>query len=134
MIENLNSCTVGLGSNTADRSCQIGQAIEHLLGYLENASASSVYESEAFNGKDEPYFNAVVHGYTSHDRETIVKYLKEWEAACGRTMEDTLKGMIKIDLDLVIWNEHILRPKDFERHYFNCGYRELLAKGAYETL
>ena len=64
----------------------------------------------------------------------MIKMLKKWEADHGRTMEDTLSGVIKIDLDLVIWNEHILRPKDFERHYFNRGYRELLAKGAFELL
>ncbi|MDE6175427.1 MAG: 2-amino-4-hydroxy-6-hydroxymethyldihydropteridine diphosphokinase [Duncaniella sp.] len=133
MIENMNCCTIGLGSNTSDRQYQIEKAIENLLGHLEKASASSVYESEAFNGKDEPYLNAVVHGYTALDRETFVKELKEWEAQNGRTIEDTLKGLIKIDLDLVIWNEHILRPKDFERHYFNRGYRELLANGAYEA-
>lgn len=133
MIENMNSCTIGLGSNTPDCEYQIEQAIEYLLGRLEKASASSVYESEAFNGKDKPYLNAVVHGYTNADNDAVVRYLKEWEVQCGRTMEESLKGVVKIDLDLVIWNEHILRPKDFERHYFNQGYRELLAQGAYET-
>ena len=133
MIEDQNSCTIGLGSNTEDREYQIEQAIQYLLTYLDKASASAVYESEAFNGKDKPYMNAVVHGYTYHDHDSVVKRLKEWEADHGRTMEETLKGVIKIDLDLVIWDEHILRPKDFERHYFNRGYRELLAKGAYET-
>lgn len=134
MIENMNSCTIGLGSNTPDRQYQIEQVIEYLLGVLQRPSASAVYESEAFNGKDKPYLNAVVHGYTSHDKDSMIKMLKKWEADHGRTMEDTLSGVIKIDLDLVIWNEHILRPKDFERHYFNRGYRELLAKGAFELL
>jgi 7,8-dihydro-6-hydroxymethylpterin-pyrophosphokinase len=68
------------------------------------------------------------------DYDTVVKFLKDWEAECGRTQVDTLEGIIPIDLDLVIWDEHIKRPKDFERHYFNLGYRELLAKGAYETM
>lgn len=133
-MDNENSCTIGLGSNTPDREYQISQAIEHICGYLNKCAVSSVYESEAFNGKDAPYMNAVIHGYTAHDHESVVKFLKDWESQCGRTRTDTFEGIIPIDLDLVIWNEHIKRPKDFERHYFNRGYRELLAQGAYETL
>lgn len=129
-----NSCTIGLGSNTPDREYQITRAIEHICGYLNKCAVSSVYESAAFNGKDEPYMNAVIHGYAPHDYESVIKFLKDWEAECGRTMTDTAQGIIPIDLDLVIWNEHIMRPKDFERHYFNRGYRELLAQGAYEIM
>lgn len=132
-MENENSCTIGLGSNTPDREFQINQAIEYICGHLHKCSVSSVYESEAFNGKDKPYFNAVVHGYTPDSQENVVRMLKDWEKESGRTQEKSLEGVVAIDLDLVIWNEHIVRPKDFERHYFNRGYRELLAQGAYET-
>jgi hypothetical protein len=41
-------------------------------------------------------------------------------------------GQVSIDLDLVIFDSRILRPKDFERHYFNIGYRELLANGSFQ--
>ena len=129
-----NACTIGLGSNTPDREYQITQAIEHICGYLSNCAVSSVYESEAVNGRDKPYLNAVIHGFTQHDCDTVVKFLKEWEAECGRTEISSIEGIIPIDLDLVIWNYSIKRPKDFERHYFNLGYRELLAKGVYETM
>ena len=44
-----------------------------------------------------------------------------------------LKGMIKIDSIFVDLNEHIRRPRGFlRRHYFNCGYRDFLAKGHME--
>lgn len=123
-MENHHACTIGLGSNTPDREYQITRAIEHLCGYLQKCSVSSVYETEAINGKDASYMNAVVHGYSQHDYDTTVKFLKDWEAECGRTQVATVEGIIPIDLDLVIWDEHIKRPKDFERHYFNRGYRE----------
>lgn len=127
-------CTIGLGSNTEDREYQIAQAIEFLLGSLTHCSVSSVYESEAFNGKDKPYYNAVVHGYTSKSYDDVIKDLKKWEADHGRTQVDTFEGITPIDLDLVIWDSRIMRPKDFERHYFNQGYRELLAKGAFQSI
>ncbi|MCM1075840.1 MAG: 2-amino-4-hydroxy-6-hydroxymethyldihydropteridine diphosphokinase [Bacteroides sp.] len=134
MTDRLNSCTIGLGSNTPDREYQITRAIEHICGYLQKCSVSSVYESDAINGKDKPYMNAVIHGYTTHDYDTVVKFLKDWESESGRDRIKSIEGEICIDLDLVIWDEHIKRPKDFERHYFNIGYRELLSKGAYETM
>lgn len=124
-------CTIGLGSNTDDRKFQIEQAIETLGTYLTDCSVSSVYESEAFNGKDKPYLNAVVHGSTQHSYEEVCAFLKNWERDHGRTLEQSVEGVIPIDLDLVIWDMRIVRPKDFDRHYFNRGYRELLSKGAY---
>ncbi len=127
-------CTIGLGSNTDDREYQISQAIEHLQGSLSHCDVSSVYESEAFNGKDKPYLNAVVHGYSDMSYDDVIKDLKTWEADHGRSHVATVGGVIPIDLDLVIWDSRIMRPKDFERHYFNQGYRELLAKGAFQSV
>ena len=103
------SCTIGLGSNAPDREAQINRAIDFLRGYLSKCSVSSIYESAAINGTDSSYLNAVVHGRSSKE-----------------------KGVVPIDLDLVIYDMRILRPKDFERHYFNIGYRELLANGSFQ--
>ncbi len=129
-----NTCTISLGSNSPDKESQIKKAVDHICEYLKNCSISSVYETEAINGKDDAYLNAVIIGSTNADYESVNKYLKDWEAECGRTKSDSQNGVVVIDLDLVIWDEHIKRPKDFERLYFNQGYRELLASGAYETL
>lgn len=132
-METTIPCTISLGSNTDDRAYQISQAIEHLQGSLSLCDVSSVYESEAFNGGDKPYLNAVVHGYSDMSYDDVIKDLKKWEAEHGRSQVATVRGVIPIDLDLVIWDSRIMRPKDFERHYFNQGYRELLAKGAFQS-
>ena len=132
-MDKQHSCTIGLGSNSPDREYQITRAIEHICGSLNKCLVSSVYETEAINGKDKPYLNAVILGFTPHDYDATVSFLKEWEAECGRTEIGNMEGIIPIDLDVVIWDEHIKRPRDFERNYFNLGYRELLSKGAYET-
>ena len=99
-------CTIGLGSNTEDREFQITQAIEHLCGYFHRCAVSSVYESEAFNGVDKPYYNAVLHGYTNHSYDDVIKFLKAWEEECGRTQLQNMEGNIVIDLDLVIWDSN----------------------------
>lgn len=125
------SCTIGLGSNSEDREQQINQAIEHITTYLNKSVVSSIYETEAVNGKDAPYLNAVIYGISPVGSVALNKFLKEWELSHGRTPESHADGVVTIDLDLVIFDSRILRPKDFERHYFNIGYRELLANGAF---
>lgn len=132
MMDKFPSCTVSLGSNTADRESQIAHATEFVLGILQDCTVSSVYVTEACNGKDQPYLNAVIHGRCPVSEENLLKQFKEYENENGRTEEKTLEGEIPIDLDLVLWDSRILRSKDFERHYFNVGYRELLAEGAFQ--
>lgn len=125
-------CTIGVGSNTADREERVNRAIEHVTHLLSKSSVSSVYESDAINGKDAPYLNAVIHGLSPVNSTALVKFLKEWEIEEGRQQDDVAHGQVSIDLDLVIFDSRILRPKDFERHYFNIGYRELLANGSFQ--
>lgn len=125
-------CTIGVGSNTTDRDERVNRAIEHVSQFLTRCSVSSVYESEAINGKDAPYLNAVIHGFSPVNSTALVKFLKDWETEEGRRQDDMTKGQVPIDLDLVIYDSRILRPKDFERHYFNIGYRELLANGSFQ--
>lgn len=129
-----NSCTIGLGSNAPERDKLIKDAIQALKQYLEQSQVSSVYECPASNGKDAPYLNAVIHGMTSHTQSEIVAHLKELEVQAGRTPELREKGIVPLDLDLIIFNFRILRPEDFQRTYFNIGYRELLSSGAFETM
>lgn len=125
-------CTIGLGSNTPDKESRIENAIEYIKALLKDCVVSSIYESDAFNGKDAPYLNAVIHGKSPVDSAALTKYLKDWETLQGRNAETRAEGVVPIDLDLVIFNSRILRPKDFDRHYFNKGYRELLSEGAFQ--
>lgn len=132
MMDYPTPCTIGVGSNTADREERVNRAIEHVTHLLSKSSVSSVYESDAINGKDAPYLNAVIHGLSPVNSTALVKFLKEWEIEEGRQQDDVAHGQVSIDIDLVIFDSRILRPKDFERHYFNIGYRELLANGSFQ--
>ena len=128
-------CTIGLGSNSSDKKTQIDNAINYVCELLADAHVSEIYESEAVNGKDDPYLNAVVHGNSPLGIEELNRYLKEWEARQHRddTPDENGRHTVKIDLDLVIFDSRILRPKDFDRLYFNKGYSQLLADGAYQN-
>ncbi|MDE6766078.1 MAG: 2-amino-4-hydroxy-6-hydroxymethyldihydropteridine diphosphokinase, partial [Duncaniella sp.] len=127
-------CTIGIGSNTADRESQVKKAIEYICDHMAECKVSSAYDSEAVSGDGTIYTNAVIHGRTNKTADQLVTFLKDYESMQGRGGAATAEngaGNVVIDLDLVIYDSRILRPRDFERHYFNYGYSELLADGAY---
>lgn len=63
------------------------------------------------------FLNQVVVGDTNLDKESFVEFLKFLEYHLGRTDDEKQKGIIKIDADLLMWNDEIIRPEDFERDY-----------------
>ncbi len=129
-----NSLIVSIGSNSNDRRWQIEQAIERLKAKFKNESVSGIYESSADNGKDAPYLNAVMAATTSMSMEETISYLKQWEVLCGRTPASKLEGVIPIDLDIVVWNNEIVRPAEFNKPYFARGYHQLIAAEKIDSL
>ena len=121
----MNKFILSLGSNSDDRQSQMDLAFSHLKSVFDKVESSEIYETEALNGKDAPYLNSVIVGYTNMSYDETVDYMKQWEKNCGRTSESKLKGIIPIDIDVVVWNETIVRPKDFEMSYFTRGYQQL---------
>ena len=59
---------------------------------------------------------------TATELSTVAKSL---EARMGRTKGST---DVPLDIDIVVQDGNILRPKDYRREYFRRGY-ELLRKG-----
>lgn len=126
----MDKVIISLGSNSYERHIQMENAILFLKSNFENVSVSKIYESEALNGKDASYLNAVAIFETNFTFEKTTKTLKEWEKQCGRTPESKLKGSIPIDLDIVVWNGNVVREADFSYPFFTQGYNELIAIGA----
>ncbi len=130
----MKQAVISIGSNAEDRGFRVQQAIEFLMGHFTGVSVSDVYGTEAWNQPGAPgYFNAVFVGRTTADENSVIALLKGYEQEQGRTMTAEANGIVTIDLDLVMWDGRILRGNDFERPYFNVGYRQLLADGAFES-
>ncbi len=99
--------------------------VRWLMSNFDNVTVSDIYEMEAINGVDAPYLNAVAIASTDSPPEAITAKLKQWEKECGRTPSSKSVGIIPMDLDLIIWNGTILRPREFNRAYFSRGYNEI---------
>lgn len=121
----MNTLVIGIGSNSADRQQQMTEAMKHLKTLFCDVRVSSIYETPALNGKDASYLNAVAIANTDMELLEATSALKIWEKQCGRTPESKLQGSIPIDLDIVVWNDVVLREKDFSYSFFTKGYKEL---------
>lgn len=121
----MNTAILSLGSNSTDKEMQIAKCIEWLKRNSSIQSASSVYCTPATNGCGTIYSNAVVKTCTDLSREEYTDMMKRYERNCGRTPQSKLLGVIPIDIDVVIWNDATLRPKDFSQEYFTIGWNEI---------
>lgn len=125
-MNNIHKAYLSLGSNTPDRLERMRAAMEFTATLGREVCASEIYETPALNGHDAAYLNAVVRVTTSLERSIVEIMAKNWEKRAGRRPEHKKLGAVCIDIDLVIWDDEILRPVDFHRNYFSRGYDQLI--------
>ncbi|MBQ7042749.1 MAG: 2-amino-4-hydroxy-6-hydroxymethyldihydropteridine diphosphokinase [Muribaculaceae bacterium] len=124
----MNVAVLSLGSNSPDKEQQMRNAVKQMKHLFNSVAISDFYEVPAFNGKDAPYLNAVMVVSTAMSINDVNLLLKRWEVKCGRTPESKQKGIVPIDLDIVMWNSEIIRPVDYSRSYVSIGIAQLLAE------
>lgn len=131
-LSNMTSFVIGLASNTDDAEFQMEQAVQTLQTIFRKSSVSNFYQSASISGDGSTYTNAVMAGLTEMSHNELSEKLKKLELKHGRDEQARREKRVTLDLDLVIWDGRIERQNDFEQPYFNCGYRELLADGAFQ--
>jgi dihydroneopterin aldolase/2-amino-4-hydroxy-6-hydroxymethyldihydropteridine diphosphokinase len=100
---------IGIGSNLGDREKNCLHAIELLQQKgITVTKRSSLYETEPWGLKDQPYFiNMVIEIETELEPEELLRKLKDIEREIGR--EESLKwGPRIIDLDILLFDDIIL--------------------------
>lgn len=122
----MNTAVICIGSNIADKREHVRAALELLkVRFGEMAAASEIYLCPSHNGIGSDYANCVVRMITDNSLDTSLDTLKEMERNAGRTAESKITGVMPLDIDIVIWNDRILRPYDFERYHFINGCRQI---------
>ncbi|MDE6489082.1 MAG: 2-amino-4-hydroxy-6-hydroxymethyldihydropteridine diphosphokinase, partial [Paramuribaculum sp.] len=112
-----------IGSNVEDADLQVERAISHLRAVLSDMRWSSVYRTPSVSGDGSFYSNAVAAGFSSFSSSEMERICKTYEAECGREKGDGKH--VVVDLDVIIANSEILRPKDAARSYFTIGFDEI---------
>lgn len=120
-----HSCLLCLGSNI-DRRLRLEIARKALIHLFPDIRFSDEMETEAIgNGFLSPFSNQVALFQTSLSTEEIRSILKDLEQTNGRLPEDKTKGIVKLDIDLLKYDDLILKPKDMEKEYIQKGITQL---------
>lgn len=123
----LHRVIVGIGSNAADREATVARACAILAARFSDFRASSIYttpaEGSCAGAPD--YCNAVALFSTDAECETLERFFKGMETDFGRTPECKTLGLVPLDIDVVVWDDCILRPRDMARDYMRIGLRQL---------
>lgn len=114
-----------MGSNTPDCRSRMAAALWWLRSVLTGMRVSGTYSTPELSGRFAPYLNCVVCGSTSLSAAALETMLKERERELGRTPADKEQGRVAIDLDLVIYGDAVVRPRELGRMHFQKGYGRL---------
>lgn len=114
---NSESCLICLGSNY-DREIHMNAARKALSETFPNIRFGEELETEAIGeGFFSPFSNQLATFQTSLTTDEIRQRLKEIEQDNGRTLQEKSQGIVKIDIDILIYGSRILKPEDLKRDY-----------------
>ncbi|MDO4691455.1 MAG: 2-amino-4-hydroxy-6-hydroxymethyldihydropteridine diphosphokinase [Porphyromonadaceae bacterium] len=87
---------------------------------MQTAPIDFPYASVAFT-------NIVLVAETTLGKEEVYTILKQLEADCGRTAQSrrTHLELVPMDLDLIVWDGEVCKPRDLSRPYVQIGLAAL---------
>lgn len=113
----MHKVLLSLGTNTHARF-NLNRAKTFLKLTFENVQFTAVTESKPYGiSCNSPFLNTLSYFRTNMNREELVLELKNIEKKMGRLPEHKPIGKIIIDIDLIKWNDEIVKPEDYKRSY-----------------
>lgn len=113
----MNKLLISLGSNVDPETNMLlcRNLLNELFDYI-CFSETSVTTPYGENYKHN-FLNQLAYATTEDARDQISLDLKSIEKKLGRHPEDKNNGIVKIDVDLIKWNDSILKKEEWERDY-----------------
>lgn len=118
-------CLICIGSNT-NREANILLAQQYLRIHFPSIILGSEQDtSPLFYSNPAHFTNQVATFSTSLSKDEVITIFKEIERESGRLPNDKSKEIVKLDVDLLIYDKQVLKPKDLQREYIISGINEL---------
>ena len=115
----MHKVLLSIGTNT-DTCFNMKRAIDNLHACFPNIQFTSIIESAPcgaiFKG---PFLNILAYFETNMVKEEIQGRFKSIEKIMGRQSSHKAQGIVLIDIDLIQWDNEVLKPDDFKRDYMN---------------
>lgn len=118
---------LALGSNVA-AELHIEQAKARLSAVFPQLRFSRSLITPAIGIVSPPFMNCLAEGYCSVPLEGVLVTLKDIEAQMGSVSEEREKGIVKIDIDLLQFDDTKRKADDWSRDYIQLLLNELSCK------
>lgn len=115
---------IALGSNHEQKK-NVAFAMERLHSFFPGISFSRMLWTEPIGIASDRFVNALALADTDKEQEEVEQILKQVEKECGRTREEKMRNIIRLDLDLLQWGTVRLREQDWERDYIRLLLQEM---------
>ena len=123
---NTHTCLLCIGTNYY-RTTYMAYARLDLKKHFPNIRFSTEVETEAIGSHFlSPFNNQVAIFETTLSAEEVRTILKQIECDHGRLPTDKSYGVVRMDIDLVKYDDLVLKPEDMEREFVKTGIEELI--------
>ncbi|MBQ6938610.1 MAG: 2-amino-4-hydroxy-6-hydroxymethyldihydropteridine diphosphokinase [Muribaculaceae bacterium] len=124
----MTKALLSLGANTPDKKERLALTIDAIAQIARIEAQTPIYETPAEGSiATKPYANALVVIETHAKYDELRATFKQWEIDAGRTPESKAQGIIPLDVDIITWNDKVIKERDMEFNYMKKGL-ELLGK------
>lgn len=121
----MNRAAISLGSNI-DPEENIKKAKQHIGSKHRILAESKVIETEPVGFSDQPNFlNGVILIETVMDFNELKDWLHKVENQVGRIRRLQKCGPRVIDLDVVVWNGHVMDEDIYKRDFLRASVLEI---------
>lgn len=122
----MNTFIISMGSNE-NRTENMSRCRCLLSKYYPDVMFSEMINTEPFGDNyQSDFFNQLALINSEDDDLAITERLKMIESEIGRHADEKSRGIIKIDVDLLVVNGNIIKVEDFERPYINSLFENFI--------
>ncbi len=123
--DNTVEVVICIGSNCGDRYQNVDKGINWINSILSTFRTSTIYATPDCKGGPRKYMNAVAIGKTDITLQQLEIMCKNFEKELGRDEKAREAGDVPIDIDVVVYDDKILRETDYIREFFKIGFYQL---------
>lgn len=124
MTKSATTAYIGIGSNLSNPLDQVTHAVTAIneIANISVSVASSLYASKPMGPQDQPdYVNAVIEISTELEPLLLLDALQKIELESGRVRKDERWGPRTLDLDIILFGNHIIESERLTVPH--CGMR-----------
>lgn len=118
---------LSLGSNVKEGDSLLHEAKTIAETWFADVTCTSILENPAIDFIISPtmYHNMLMKVNTSLSKEEVKSLTKRMESLLGDTKNLRDMGVVTMDVDMIYYDNILLKPKDIERDYYLKLNREL---------